>query len=142
MKSKTKPKAKSESKALAVLPPARIDVELKAIKKVTKQELVTMGNIILLCTTSELKAIRLDPSSQVLSAMVASLALKVINKGDVAAYNALLDRVAGPVATRAQLEHSNPDGSPLRPAGNAQVVLYIPKNGSTKEEMSGEEWDF
>lgn len=59
----------------------------------------------------QLQAILKDPKTKVIDALVASIALHGIKKGDNARMNFLLDRIIGKV--KDQVEHTGADGAAL-----------------------------
>lgn len=69
----------------------------------------------------DLKKIAKDPKSPALKMMIASLAAKVIQKGDSEAFKTILDRIIGPV--KQEMKYS---GTPLN---GPQVVVHLPSNG-------------
>lgn len=94
--------------------------ELKALKNLTKKELVDVANIIIKGNTDELLGLKDDPDASVLQVMIASIAVRVIKKGDMAALDILLNRLIGKV--KDEVEHSGSMNLP-------QVVVKLPSNG-------------
>lgn len=73
------------------------NAEEKALKKLTKEELIEIGNIIVKGDMDQLKAIAKDPKASVIQVMIASVAAKTIAKGDMHALDILLNRLVGKV---------------------------------------------
>lgn len=96
--------------------------ELKALKNLTKAELVRAASVIVKSTMADLQKIANDPDAMVLDAMIAGVAINVMKRGDMTAFNLLLDRLIGRV--------KGDDGLP--PPTNNKVLLYIPDNNRRK----------
>jgi hypothetical protein len=76
---------------------------LKKVHMLTQQQVAEIGTFVLERNVDELKKIIADKNSSVLQVMTASVAAKIISKGDATAYNALLDRIIGRVRERIQI---------------------------------------
>lgn len=95
------------------------DPHLKLIKMLTQKELAEIGNLVIKNNLDALKAIAKDKNATVIKVMLAAVAVKVIEKGDMHALDILLNRLVGKV--KEQVEH----------LGNVapQVVVTLPSNG-------------
>jgi hypothetical protein len=80
------------------------DPVLKAIRRLSRSEIAEIGTLLLEKNYQALKAIIDDPTTSVLRLMVASVANRVIAKGDHAAFATLLEQIAGKPKER--IEHS------------------------------------
>lgn len=100
--------------------------ELKAIRRLTAVEVAEIGGMILQNNLAALKAIAKDPDASVLKTMIASVAVKTIEKGDAHALDKLLDRLIGKVRDEIKVTSV---GNPLV---TAQVVV-LPSNGREKK---------
>ena len=96
------------------------DAEIRAIKKLTKEELKELGAIVLKNNLDELMKIQDDPNASVLKVLVASVCVKAIKKGDMYSLDVLLNRLIGKV--KEEIEHSGD----VRPA---TVNIMMPNNG-------------
>lgn len=105
----------------------RHNQDAKRIKKLTMQEVAEVVTLILDNDLASLQKLAKEPGVSVLKVWTAAIAAKAIPKGDATAFNALLNRVIGPVKER--VEHTGPDGMPLE-IGPRIVVLLPPKNES------------
>lgn len=76
--------------------------ELRKLKTLTEQELVEVGSLVIKGSIVELQAIMKDPNCTALKAMMASVAIKAINKGDGVALDILLNRIVGKVKERVE----------------------------------------
>ncbi len=97
------------------------DPAMKAIKRLTKNELIEIGNFVIKGDVAALKALRKDDKTSVIKAMVASVALKAIAKGDQGAFEALMIRLIGKV--KDEIEHTG--SAVIAP----QVIVNMPSNG-------------
>lgn len=69
--------------------------ELKAIKKLTQDEVAMVGQLILDRNLIELMEIKNDKSASVLKVWFAAIAVKAITKGDASALDTILNRIIG-----------------------------------------------
>jgi len=97
-----------------------------AIKRLTKAEFEDIISLALDANLEELKKIIKDPSSTALRVGVASSLIKAVGRGDFGTLTAIVERIIGSMAMK--VDHTT-DGKPIK-----QVMLYLPKNGRTKEE--------
>lgn len=103
---------------------------LKAqLKKLTTQELSKMIELVMTKSVLDLQKIAQDPREIALKVGIASAMVRMINKGDFDALEKMLQRVVGKVKDEVDLNHN---GIPQAPP--AVMHVYIPANGSTKEE--------
>ena len=102
--------------------------EKKRIKKVTNELLQDLVDLALSGNVSELKRIIADPTSPALKVGIATALFTAIKKGDWKTLESIVERIVGKVPVK--VDHTS-DGEKLN---SPQVVLYLPKNGSTKEE--------
>ncbi len=93
----------------------------KQIKHLTKKELQTLANMVLQGNVHEIRRIKKDIAhSSTLKVMLASIALRVIEKGDHLAMEALLNRMIGKVPDRLEADLNGP---------GAQIIVTVPSNG-------------
>lgn len=76
--------------------------ELRAIKRLTEDELVEIGSMIVKGSIEELQRVGKDKNCSAIKAMMAAVAVKAINKGDHMALDALLNRIVGKVKDRVE----------------------------------------
>lgn len=100
------------------------DPEMRMLKRLTKEEMKEVGNLVLMGNVDSLKGIGKDPKSSALKTMLASVCVRVISKGDMQAFDILLNRLIGKV--KDEVEHS---GMVARP----KVILTMPANGREKK---------
>lgn len=98
------------------------------LKKLTKELLKDMIEATTNGTVNDLKAIAENPKSTALQVALATSMVKMINKGDYLTLEAMLQRVVGKVKDELDVT-SNGQTMPA-----AQVHVYLPANGRTKEE--------
>lgn len=96
------------------------DPALKALKRMTKDELAKIGQLVLDGDYETLVELAGDRSASVLAQMLASVCLRIINKGDHAALDTLLNRIVGKVKDELDV-----GGTGLA----ARVVVTLPSNG-------------
>ncbi len=94
---------------------------LKVIKNLTEKELIEVSNMVLKGTMGELLDIREDEESTVLQRMLASVAVRVMKKGDMHAMDILLNRMIGKVKDKIDVNNLN--------ATPARVIVTMPSNG-------------
>ncbi len=98
--------------------------ELKRLKNLTKAELVDVGNLIIKGDVGTLQRLAKDPQATVLQRMLAAVAAKIINKGDMQSLDVLLNRMVGKVKDEVALTSNLP-----------QVVVNLPSNGREVKEL-------
>jgi hypothetical protein len=91
---------------------------LKKLKNLTKAELVDVGNMVIKGDHDALKKLAKAPKATVLQRMLASVAVKVIEKGDMHSLDILLNRMVGKVKDEVAFTGNVP-----------QVVVNLPSNG-------------
>jgi hypothetical protein len=90
----------------------------KKMRQLTAEEFAEIANLIIKGSIEELRAIAKDDSQSALRVMIAAVAVKTIQKGDMNALDTLLNRLVGKV--KEHVEHTNSD---------VQVILTMPDNG-------------
>lgn len=98
----------------------RHDPVQRALKKLTNAQLLEIANLIVQGNAGQLKAIAKNPNATVVNAMVASVAGRIIAKGDMYALDVLLNRLIGKVRDTVELTGSS---------SGPQIVVYLPSNG-------------
>jgi hypothetical protein len=109
---------------------------LKEMKFLTKAELVLVGNMILQKTPDELLEIIGDESeATALQRMIGSIVDRIIRKGDMVAFNILLDRLIGKVKeeVRGDFNLNLTEGGEVRVAG-VKKVFSLPSNGRERNQ--------
>lgn len=97
------------------------DPLVRKVRHLTKQQLAEMGNLVLQNNVVELKRTLKDTRhSSTLKVMLASIMHRVINKGDSAAFDVLLNRLIGKVTDK--LELNDKSDRPL-------ISVTLPSNG-------------
>lgn len=92
------------------------DVLGKKMRQLTAEEFADIANLIVKGSIEELRAIAKDESQTALRVMIASVAVRIISKGDMDNLDKLLNRLVGKVKDVVQV--SNIDGP--------QVVVMLP----------------
>lgn len=110
--------------------------DLKAIRRLTYDDLADLGSMILAGDLMTLEFVLEDPKATVLHKWFASIAVKAIAKGDVSALSVLLDRIVGKIPDRLQL--MNGDGKALskpfdREAAEERVAQILAKALAKRE---------
>ncbi len=93
--------------------------ELKHLKLLTKQELVEVANLVIKGDVDTLLALRKDKKQSVIKVMVASVAARIIMKGDMQALDVLLNRLVGKVKDEFKFEGEV----------RGKVIVQLPSNG-------------
>lgn len=96
----------------------------RTIKRLTLKELKDLSCLLLDGDVEALKRIAKDPKTRSIKAMVASVAYRIVVKGDAQALNILLDRLVGKVPSPVRV--SGHDGGPVE---SVNVVIGLPSNG-------------
>jgi len=110
------------------------DPAMRAIKNLTKSELVTVGNLIIKNNYKALLALAKADDATVLQRMLATVAVRIVQNGDMHALDILLNRLVGKVKDEVmqQMEIRTP-----------QVVVTLPDNGrSAKQEEPEDDYGF
>jgi len=100
--------------------------QFKTLDKTVVRNIV---NIVSTGNVSELQKIVHNPEAPALLVAFAACMVRMINKGDIDGIETMIQRVVGKVKDEVDMNHS---GIPQAPP--AQVHVYIPANGRTKEE--------
>lgn len=98
------------------------DPNMKKLRALSKAELVEVGNLLVKGDVTALRENARDPKATVLQTMLASVAVKIISKGDMGALNQLLDRLIGKVKDEV---HHTGDVIP----GSRVTIIELPDNG-------------
>lgn len=98
------------------------DPEIRAIKRLTQDELKEVGTLVVKGDIEALKKLKEDSKCSVLQAMVASVAIRIISKGDMQALDVLLNRLIGKVKDELDMSVGGKPGAP-------QVIITLPDNG-------------
>jgi hypothetical protein len=108
---------------------ARAHNGLKAtLKKLSRDELKNLVEMVLTQPVSKLQELAQDKTASAIKVGLASAMIRMINKGDYLTLESMLQRVVGKVKDEIDMNHT---GIPEAPA---QVHVYLPANGRTKEE--------
>lgn len=94
--------------------------ELKQLRRLTNDEIASVGSLIMDRNLNGLKEIVNNPDSSVLRTWMAMIAIKATQKGDAQALNVLLDRIAGKVKDSLQL--TGKDGGAIDIASSVRIV--------------------
>lgn len=93
------------------------DPELRAVRNLTKKELADIGNLIIKGDHKALRKLAKSESATVLQRMLASVAVRIIDKGDMGALDILMNRLVGKVKDEVALTNL------------PQVNVTLPANG-------------
>ncbi len=96
--------------------------------QLTREEVNKIVTIVATRNVKELQEIIHDPDSSALYVAYAACMVRLINKGDVDGIETLIQRVVGKVKDEVDMNHTG------IPASQVVTHVYIPPNGSTKEE--------
>lgn len=111
----------------------KIDPHIKAMRQLTAEEFAEIANLIIKGSIAELRAIAKDEKQSALRVMIAAVAVKTIQKGDMVALDVLLNRMVGKVKEQLQLTTE----------GTVSVNLTMPANGreapATTDVENGED---
>ena len=89
---------------------------MKQAAKLTREEMEELGSLIVKGDINKIMEMRQDPKASVMQVMLSSVALKIINKGDMHALDLLLNRLVGKVSDKV---HHTGDIGP-------QVIVQLP----------------
>jgi len=103
------------------------DPDLKAVKNLTKKELVEIGNLIIKNDVATLRALAETETISTLKRMIVSVALRVIQNGDMAAFDVLLNRLVGKV--KDEIHHQGDINAP-------QIIVTMPDNGRSAKAVT------
>lgn len=93
--------------------------EIKAIKNLTKSELVSISNLIIRQDFGALVALSKREDATTLQRMLAAVAIRIVRKGDMGALDILLNRLVGKVKDEFVHEGLNAP----------QIIVTLPDNG-------------
>lgn len=91
---------------------------IRQLKQLTKSELVEVGTLIVKGDVTTLKRVARDPKATVIHALVAAVAVRIIEKGDMVSLDLLLNRLIGKVRDEVALTGNMP-----------QIIITLPSNG-------------
>ena len=94
---------------------------LKAVKKLTKDELEDIASLVIKSTVEDLRKILKDPDTTAIRVMIVRVVIKIIEKGDMDSLDKLLNRMIGKVKDKVDVT-----GNGIFPT---TVVIDIPDNG-------------
>lgn len=104
------------------LPDRAYRAEVRTIQHLSRKQLAMVGNMIIQGNVPLLKSIRKSRTAPALKVMMACIALRVIEKGDHHAFDALLNRLVGKVPDKIDLEGTMFGAGP-------RIVVNLPSNG-------------
>lgn len=96
----------------------------RVMKKLTKNELEEIANLIVKGTVAELKKIAQSKNTQALRVMFAAIVVKIIERGDMDAFDKLLNRLIGKVKDDVDITSN---------AGTPTVIVNLPNNGKAAD---------
>lgn len=100
--------------------------ELKLMKRLTRQELVEVGELIIMGDVGTLKKLRGDDSCTVLKGMFISVCMKILRDGDMEKFDKLMSRFIGKVKDELDVNHSG--------EVQGRVLVMLPPNGREKKK--------
>lgn len=100
--------------------------ELKLMKRLTRQELVEVGELVIMGNVATLKKLRTDDRCTVLKGMFISVCLKILRDGDMEKFDKLISRFIGKVKDEIDLNHSG--------EVKGRVLVMLPPNGREKKK--------
>lgn len=99
--------------------------EIKLMKKLTRQELIEVGEMVIMGDVATLKKLRGDDRCTVLKGMFISICLKILRDGDMEKFDKLMSRFIGKVKDEIDLNHSGEI--------KGRVLVMLPSNGREKK---------
>ncbi len=96
----------------------------RAIRNLTKKELQDIANLVIKGDLKALRALPKKAGTTVLQIMLASVCIKIIEKGDMSSLNTLLDRLIGKVKDDVVVSGNT----------NARVLITLPDNGRSAKK--------
>jgi len=96
--------------------------ELRALQKLNGIDFIQVANSLLKCTADEVRRISKDPNAPALQASIAAVILRIIDKGDMGAFDMFLNRIIGKPRDSELLEPE--EGTNSTP----QVIVTLPSN--------------
>jgi hypothetical protein len=88
----------------------KLPAALKAVRYLSHDQVAEMGTILLEGNVADVKAIASDPNASFLKRWTATMAVKGMVTGDVKVWEAVLNRVVGPMKQRLEIS-----GDPVNP---------------------------
>ena len=104
---------------------------LTHFKQLTREQLQEVADVMLWGNITHLKSLEKDPSASALVAMLASVAVRIHEKGDMYAFDLLLNRILGKVSNKVEVSGAT--------AGQV-VQITLPSNG--RERLDARENEF
>lgn len=95
--------------------------ELKLMRRLTKQELIEVGELVIMGNIATLKKLRTDDRCTVLKGMFISVCLKILRDGDMEKFDRLISRFIGKVKDEVDLTHLG--------EAPGRVLVVLPSNG-------------
>ncbi len=114
---------------MAKTPPAGTD-ELKMLRRLSRLELVEVGNLIVMGSHEDLIRLRNNPKATMLELMVASIAANIIRKGDVYAFAEFMKQMGIPLDPKVKGDGPSLSGNVLPQVQHLpRIVITLPSNG-------------
>lgn len=85
-----------------------IPEDVKKLRKLTNEQIKEVGSLLLEGREADLEQMAADPETSMLKKWMAKIALRGCKSGDVMAFNALADRIAGKVKDHVVIELPKP----------------------------------
>jgi hypothetical protein len=111
------------------------DPAMRKLAKLTKEELVEVGSLILKGEIKNLKKLAVDTEATVLQRMVASVAVRIMGKGDMHALDLLLNRLIGKVKEEVEITGDLNQTSNLSDERLEEILLEIKAGENEKKEV-------
>jgi hypothetical protein len=93
-------------------------VKLSEVKRLTQDELIEVGTLLLKGNMQDLLLEMENPNCSIIKMLVGSVTQRAIQRGDMTAFNGLLDRLVGKVADRVEVTANS----------GPQVIVSLPSN--------------
>lgn len=115
------PTPKKSKPAPKKAPPKAEEKVIDSLKQLTREELKEIYNVLLYKGVKDLQSLKDKKGTTVLMAMVISVVQNIVTKGDIKAFDMLMDRLVG----------KEPEGplAGITPAQSVQVRITLPANG-------------
>lgn len=98
---------------------------LRMMKRLTKEELIEVGELVIMNNVAELKRLRKDDTCSVLKGMFVGVCLRIMRDGSMENFDRLISRFIGKVKDELDVTHTGEVKS--------RVVVMLPSNGREKE---------
>ncbi len=108
------------------------DVALNGMKRFGRKEFVKILDLVLTSNIKELQATASDDTRSALTRGIARALFHAVNKGDWEILEKIAERIVGKNPLR--IDHTSAGKGISDPDAARKVILYLPKNGRTKEE--------